>query len=829
MALNLARAFVEELRQAVKSLRRSGTFVGTVVATLSLGIGANVAMFDAVDRLMFRPLAYLRDADSVHRFYLQWQSRGGTITGASGPYTRLLDFQKGTSSFSAFAGFSERDLAVGEGEATRERRVSAVSASYFDFFEARPALGRFFDASEDVTPMGAQVAVLSNEFWQSGFGGRNVVGEILQVGNMRSTIIGVAPPGFAGVNDALPPEVFVPITAFAGSSGTGDARSYFTTYKWGFMNLMARRKPGVTVLQAEADATRAFRQSWEAAGPDNPVKASVEEARPRVTLSSLRPGGGPDPSLEARTAWWLGVVALIVLIIAGANVANLILARSLERQQETAVRLALGVGRQRLALQAFSESVVLAALSGAGSLIVGQAATVSLRSFFVKSTVAAPALAGDPRSLFVALLLTFAVAVALGLIPTLLLERGDVSKALRGGARGGRTQGARLRGGLLVAQAALSVILIIGAALFVRSLDAVRSLRLGYDVDRVLLVTRVVRGPSLGNEGLRAIRDSLLSAASALQGVESAAWVSSAPFVSTSNTALFVDGVEVSKEQGPFTYQATTADYFKTMGTRVIRGRELAASDRYGAPNVAVIGESMARALWPGQEAIGRCMRVFSAEASCTTVVGIAEDMFQRDLAGATRYHYYMPIDQFTRTSGNGMLLRLRGDPAVEAERIRQALQKVMPAPSYVVTLPLRSIVDNAQRSWRMGATLFMMFGFFAVLVAAVGLRGALAYSVTQRARELSVRVALGAQRNDLLRLILGQGLRVALLGSLIGVGTSFAAAAWIQPLLFQQPAVDGRIYLCVAGLMLAVALGAGLHPALRAAGSDPAKTLRTE
>jgi putative ABC transport system permease protein len=825
----LLRYSFEELRLAARRLRRTPGFVGTVVITLGLGIGANVAMFETIDRLMFRPLAYLRDPGTVHRIYLQWQNRGATVTGMSGPYTRLIDLQKGTSAFSAFAGFSERDLAVGEGEDARELRVSAVSASYFDFFEARPALGRFFTSTEDTTPAGADVAVLSHAFWQSSFGGRNVVGERLVVSNIRATIIGVAPQGFNGVNDAAPPMIYVPITTYAASTGTSDSQTYFTSYQWGWMHIMVRRRPGVTVEQAQQDATLAFQRSWMAAGIDNPVKASVEEAHPRVVLGSPRPGAGPDPTLEARTAVWLGIVAMIVLVIACANVMNLMLARALERTRDTAVRIALGVTRQRLALQSVAEGVALALMSGVFAMLVAMGASALIDSLLLRSGAGSSSTIVDARVLAVAILVTLVAGVAIGLVPALVLEGGDISRKLRGGSRGGRTEGSRLRSGLLVVQAGLSVMLLVGATLFVRSLDAVRTMRLGYDADRVLYVRTVTRGPRFEAEAMRTTRNALMAAATGLKEVESAAWVSSAPFVSTSNTALFLNGVEVSKAMGPFTYQATTEGYFKTMGTRILRGRGFTADDRLGAPNVAVVGESMARALWPSQEPLGRCFHVREETAPCTTIVGIAEDMVQRDLVGRERYHYYLPIDQFTRTSGNALLLRLRGDPGLQAEEVRKALQRVMPGTSYVTSLPLREIVRDAQRSWRMGAALFLMFGALALIVAAFGLRGAISYNVTQRAQELSVRMAIGAQRTDIIGLVVSQSALVVGLGVAAGSLAALAASRFVQPLLFEQSATEPGVYAFVALVMLVTAISAAAAPALRASRTDPAQALRSE
>lgn len=829
LALRSLDRFRQDLRFALRALRRSPGFTATAIITLALGIGANAAMFSVVDRLMFRPLAHLHEPATVHRIYWQWRDRGTLRTTVSTQYARYLDLQSWTTSFSKFAGFYEWDLAVGEGEAARERRVGTVSASFFEFFNARPALGRFFVAAEDVTPRGADVAVLSHAFWQAEFGGRDVRGERLQVGSVSATIIGVAPRGFAGVNDSNPPVVYIPITTFAGSSGTDDARSYFTRYQWGWLSVMVRRKPGVTVAQAEADATEAFRRSWQASLADNPNNPPLVSARPHAVVSSVRPGGGPDPALEARTALWLTAVAGIVLLIACANVANLSLARALRRRRETAVRLALGVSRRRLLTQSLTEGLVLALIGGAAALLVAQWAGAVIRALLTTGAANEVSVFADGRTLRVTLALTVVAGTLIGLLPALLSGPGDLARALRGGVRGGVSEGTRLRAALLAVQAGLCVVLLVGAALFLRSLEAVKALPMGYDADRVLFVRRVIRGPAFNESAQSSMRRILLSTAQALPGVESAAWVSSAPFVSTSNTDLFVAGIDSVSRLGNFTYQATTADYFRTMGTRIVRGRGFTPADRSSAPHVAVVSQSMARVLWPGQDALGKCFRMRSDTLPCMSIVGIAEDMVQQDLGGTQRYHYYVPIEQYGFTWGVGLVLRLRGDPVLEAENVRAALQRAMPGESYVTVLPLRDIVQRAQRSWRLGATMFVAFGVLALVVAAVGLYGVIGYSVTQRTHELGVRVALGAQRSDLLRLVVGHGVRFALTGIILGGSIALVASRWVQPLLFRQSATDPLVYGGVAALMIVVALAASARPALRAAAADPNRALRSE
>ena len=819
----------QDVRYALRGLRRSPAFAATVIATLGLGIGANAAMFDVVDRLMFRPLAYLHDPGSVHRIYWRTDYRGTTNTTLTTYYTRYLDLERWTRSFDRLAAFSERPVAVGDGELARERRVGAVSASFFRFFDAQPVLGRFFTADEDVTPRGADVAVLSYALWQSEFGARDVRGESLRVGNIRATIVGVAPPGFNGVNDANPPVVYVPITTYAASGGNDDAKRYFTHYEWGWVHVMARLEPGVSIEQAEADATQAYRRSYQISSAADPTAPSLESAKPRVAVSAVRPGAGPEPALEARTALWVSVVAVIVLVIACANVANLFLARSLRRRRETVVRLALGVSRARLVMQAVTESLLLSMLGAVAAIVVAQWAGAAIRRMLVATQGAAEPVFASWRTLGLTIGLGIATGVLVGLIAALFAGQGDLAQALRGGSRGGVSERTRLRGALLVTQATLSVALLIGAALFVRSLESVKSMRIGYDADRVLLVNRVIQGMSFNDSTQRTLRRSLLETAQSLPDVESAAWVSSAPFVSTSNTRLYVAGIDSVDRLGVFTYQATTPDYFRAMGTRILRGRSLSPDDRAGAPNAAVVSESMARVLWPGQDALGKCFRMRADTAPCMNVVGIAEDMVQRDLAGTQRLHYYVSSEQYTRTWGNGLVLRVRGDPAAKAEGIRKALQRVIPGSSYVTVQPLADIVADAQRSWRLGATMFVAFGVLALIVAAVGLYGVIGYDVAQRMHELGVRVALGAQAREVVQLVVTRSVRFALAGAGGGIAIALSGGRWLQPLLFRQSAADPVVFGAVSAVMVLVALVASAVPAVRASRADPITALRTE
>jgi putative ABC transport system permease protein len=373
------------------------------------------------------------------------------------------------------------------------------------------------------------------------------------------------------------------------------------------------------------------------------------------------------------------------------------------------------------------------------------------------------------------------------------------------------------------------VALLVGAGLFVRSLNRVRDMRLGYDADRILLVRRDLRGLSLNDTAIVALQQRLLETAQTLPGVEHAATVSSVPFWSTSATNLYVPGIDSVRRLGRFTFQQGSPDYFATTGTRILRGRSFGADDRAGAPRVAVVSEGMAKVLWPGRDALGQCMRVAADTMPCTTVIGIAEDAVQMSLTDDQRLRYYLPLEQYRPGNGAFLMLRTRGDPAAQAENVRQALQRIMPGESYITAWPLDDVLKAPRRSWEIGATLFVAFGGLALLVAAIGLYAVIGYNVTQRMHELGVRIALGAQTRDVVRLVVGEGMGFALAGAVIGTVLAYWAARWVQPLLFQQSARDPFVFLTVGGIVVMVAIAASSVPAFRATRADPNSTLRAE
>lgn len=823
----------QDLKYALRGLKTSPGFAAAVIVTLAFGIGANAAMFGVVDRLMFRPYPYLKDPSTVHRIYLRQTNRGTTRTQADGiQYTRYTDIKNGTSSFTHHAAFMSASLAVGVGDAARERAVGVVSAAFWDFFALQPALGRLFTTTEDNTPRGADVVVLGYGFWKAELGGRaDVLGQTLRVNNVSATIVGVAPEGFVGIDDHDPPALFMPITTYRGAiaATSKDPTGWFTTYNTGWISIMVRRKPGVSIEQAGADVTQAFRASYLKEMALNPGITPLDRANPIGIVSAMKIGAGPEPSLEARTALWVSGVAVIVLVIACANVANLFLARALKRQREIGVRLALGVTRARLVRQTLAETLVLSLLGSAAGLLVASWGGAGIRRLLVASENAPLEVFTDWRTIGIATGAALLAALLTGIAPAFVSVRGDVTTILKTGARGGSHQRSRARNTLLVLQGAFSVVLLVGAGLFVRSVNNVKAMRIGYDAEPVLFVRNNMRGTSIDSAARVALRVALLNKARAIPGVETASWIYSVPFRSTSATRLFVAGIDTVARLGRFTYQASSPEYFATMGTRIVRGRAFTHDDRAGTPRVMVVSESMGRVLWPHADPLGQCVRVSADTMPCTTVIGIAEDMVQNDLQASARFHYYMPIEQFDPAGGSGLFLKMRGDPVRQQETVRKALQAVMPGQTLVTVMPLINVVDGARRSWQLGATMFAAFGVLALIVAAIGLYGVIGYNVTQRMHELGIRVALGAQSRDILRLVVGQGMSFALGGVVLGVVIALVASRWMQPLLFQQSSKDPTVYALVGAVMLVVALAATASPAARAAKADPNTALRAE
>ncbi|HET7249888.1 MAG TPA: FtsX-like permease family protein, partial [Gemmatimonadales bacterium] len=470
--------------------------------------------------------------------------------------------------------------------------------------------------------------------------------------------------------------------------------------------------------------------------------------------------------------------------------------------------------------------LLLALLGGAAGVLVAQWGGVVLRSELLRDSAGAGVVA-DPRSLLFAGIAALLTGLGTGLAPILQTGRADLTQDLKAGARDGAVHRSRLRSGLLVFKGALSVVLLVGAGLFVRSLQHVKQVRMGYDPDSVLVVDLRMRGVHLDSAHAVALRRQLLAAAQGIPGVVHVSRQVTMPFWSTWNEDLHVAGIDSVDRLGEFDLNAVSAEYFLTMGTRLLRGRPVTDQDAGGAPRVMVVSQSMASALWPGRDPLGACVRVGGDTVPCTTVVGVAEDIKSRSLGDEPAFFYYVSAEQFNPDAG-GLFVRVRNARGAR-ETVRRALQPLMPGPSYVTVTPIADAVSAETQSWRLGATLFTVFGFLALVLAAIGLYSVIAYNVARRTHEMGVRVALGAGVRDLMRLVLTEGAALAGAGVVLGTVIALVVGRWVAPLLFQESPRDPAVFVFVAVTLLAVALVASLAPARRAGRVDPMQALRSE
>jgi predicted permease len=824
-------AFAQDFRYALRGLRSKPGFAAAVIITLALGIGANSAMFGIVDRLLFRPPAMMTDPSTVHRVYVATTNRGKERASPPSQYARIADLARWTSTFSSTAAFTQNDLAVGEGDAAREMKVGLVTASFFGFFDAPPALGRYFTDAEDQPPGGTAVTVASYATWETQFGGRrDIIGAKVQIGSVIFTIIGVSPRGFVGMWASQPPAYFIPVTVMGGVRAATLQflkTPWWKTYSWGWLQMIARRKPGVSVERASADLTQAFVKSYQAQIAEQPRSTPIALSRPHAFAGSILTERGPNESSFAKVATWVSGVAVIVLLVACANVANLLLARAIRRRREIAVRLALGVSRGRLLSQLLIESLLLATLGGIGGILVAQWGGAALRAGLMPQSTGVSAYS-DGRTLLFTALVALVVGILTGLAPALQSGSVDLTSDLKSGSREGTLHRSRMRVALLLLQGALSVVLLVGAGLFVRSLRNVQDLRLGYDADPVAIINLNMRGVKLDSAKTVALRYTLLERAKAIPGVEHAALQTSIPFWGMWSVNLFVEGIDTVGKLGQFDLNAVTPDYFATLGTRIIRGRGFTDADGPTAPRAIVVSDAMGKALWPGKDPIGQCIRVSSDTLPCTYVVGIAENIKERSLNDDPGFYYYLPTLQFSPQQG-GMFVRTHGAAAAHLDAIRRELQREMPGASYVTVTPFTDVVGGQTSSWRLGATMFVAFGILALALAAIGLYSVIAYNVVQRTHEMGVRVALGAQSADVVRLVVGQGVRLGASGVAIGAVIALATAKWIKPLLFAESPRDPAVFGVVTVTLLLVTVAASWVPARRAARVDPNVALRTD
>jgi predicted permease len=823
-------ALIQDLRYALRGLLRTPGFTLAVIATLALGIGANTTMFGVLDTLLLKPPVHVRDPGRVQRVYFARSFEGRPFAGAGTSFPAYESLGD-RSAFSATAAWFSAQLSLGHGVGARPVSVRAVTYTYFPLLGVRPAMGRFFDSTED--RLGAPpAAVVSYRYWRREMAGDpGVLGRTLLIGRLSYAVVGVAPPGFSGA-DMEEPDIWLPLRTATPELMNADV-SALTSRHWSWIRVLARLAPGRTPQSAAAIAALAYRRA--ASASDRPSDTTT-----RVLLGPIQEARGPNMSGDAKVALWVGAVALIVLLIACANVANLLLARGLRRRREMAVRAGLGAGRGPLIRQLLAETLVLALGGGVAGVVIAWWGGAVVRAFLLPGLPAgAPLL--DPR----VLLFTAAAAIVSGLlagfVPAWHTSHTDVAESLRSGARDVTATRGVLRSTLLATQVALTLVLLVGAGLFTRSLRNAEDLDYGLDLGHLLIAdvdvqaTDVSRTDSPGgpNDPQSALYLRLLQDIQPNPEVASAAVSVGTPYGWSHATDLRVtgrDSLPHLPSGGPY-FNAVSADYFATAGTRIVRGRGFTAADEErGAPRVAVVGATFARLVWPGGEPIGQCLYVGGDDSSCVQVVGVAADARSRGVMEDRTLLYYVPFGRHLVSPAiNGLLIRTRGPAAAAAGRIQHALQGAEPGLSYVRVQSLADRIAPQWRSWKLGATMFTAFGVLALIIASLGLYAVTAYGVTQRVQEFGVRIALGARRLDVARLAVAQALRAVALGAGAGLLAAVALSRGLRALLFEVAPTDPVSLAAAVAIMMLVSAVAAYGPARRAARVDPMEALRTE
>jgi predicted permease len=821
--LGVAGAVVQDVRYAIRAFRRERGVTITIVAILTAGIAANAIMFGVVDQLLLRAPAGVGHADAVRRVHFgrEGPPRPGQSIADRHSYVFIAAIRDNVPAFSAAAATSVAEVTLGAGGDARQATAQLVDASYFPLLELRAAEGRFFTRAE-ATETGAQpVVVLSHGFWRRAYGGdARVIGQQIRVEGMLLTIVGVGPSGFSGI-EATPVDVWVPIGTLAPTVlGT---RWASTPGRFAF-GLVARLAPGATPELADAQATAAFR------GVKTDMPIISDGTAVTAPLEGL---GAPNGiSTEGRVGFWLLGVSAVVLLIAVANVASLLLTRTLSHRREIAVCLALGVSRTRLLRQLLIQSGVLCAIAALAAVAVAYGGghlvqQVLLPGFAWHEGVV------DHRVLAVTLAIGTLTALGAGLAPALQALSTDLLSSLRTAPR---TTGGRIglvRTGLLVAQVALSVVLLVGAGLFVRSLRALRAHDVGIDLARVIQ-TLLPDRPTMSLADVEAMYAQAADRVSSIPGVELVTIArASTPMGISSATTTLREGWTLGDPPGRRAPSLFVVEphYFATLGASLDRGRGLTAEDARSAARVAVINRALAADYWPDVDPIGQCVRV-SGLTPCTYIVGIVENILLYDRVNTSRTQLYVaPTHPDTRgPRPRALLIRSAADDARPlAPVVREALQSLTPDMPYVAVATMEERAARQLQPWRLGTTMFVLFGGMALAIAAVGLFGAMMQTVTQRRHEIGIRMALGATAGRVIVQIVRHGAITIAAGAAAGLLLAGGATRFLGDLLYQTSPRDPLVFTAVAGVLLIAGIVAAVLPARRSASIDPLIVLKAD
>ncbi|MEK6321126.1 MAG: ABC transporter permease [Acidobacteriota bacterium] len=827
----------QDLRYGFRVLRASPGFAAVAVLSLALGIGANTSIFSVVNAALLRPLPVTEPDRLMFVF-------NGTRTAPWGvsSYPDYIDYRDKNEVFSDLLTYSGITMSARADDQTDLVSGSIVSGNFFDALGVRAALGRTFLPEEDLTPNTHPVAVISQGLWERRFGNDpKVIGQQLALNGHAFTIIGVAPAGFKGPEILENNDIWVPMMMQAlvrppRGGFSGDMNPDLLGRRGSrWLNIIGRLKPAVTPEQAQAAMTQ--------------LAAGLEQAYPdqnRNTIATLFPVSKVDPQAYTQlisVAGLLLAVVAIVLLIACANVANLLLARASARRKEIAVRLAMGASRSRLVRQLLTESIMLSLAGGVVGLLL------ALWTIDLLKTATPPAgifsftldYRLDGRVLAFTFALSLATGVIFGLLPALQASRPDLVPALKDEISA-VAQGRRrfnLRNLLVVAQVALSLVLLIGAGLFLRSLKNAQDIDPGFEADRVLnaqLNINLLRYTKVqGQEFYRQVVERV----EALPGVESASLARVVPLSGTGRgTSFQIEGQEAPEntvrsegtgpQENPNTASANVVGlrYFETLGIPLLRGRDFAAQDKDGAPLVVVVNEAFARRYFDNQEPLGKRVSFRGAQGPWSEIVGVARDSKYRTLGESPRPTVYQPLAQNHET-GMALHVRTKGKPTSVAATVRREVQEIEPNLAVTSVESMTDVLGGSLFAARMGAVLLAIFGLLALLLAAVGLYGVMSYSVSRRTREIGIRMALGAGTGNVLRLVLKEGMTLVAGGVASGLIVAAVVTRLLASFLYGVSPLDAITFIAIPLTLALVALLANYLPARRAAKVDPMEALR--
>jgi predicted permease len=798
-----------ELRYSIRSLLRTPSFALVAILSLALGIGANVTIYSIGSALLDQPIAGARDVDRLVRIY----------RGSHSPlqYTDIARLRAETAAFSQVAGERLMAVAVANGAGTDRVQASLTTEGYFTMLGTRPELGRFFGSADSVED--AAIVVVSHAFWRNRLGGDPmIVGRSVRVNDRAFTVIGVAPPEFASSIFLWRADLWFPPSAAEILIGMPFERwggSLYTT---------ARLAPTATFASANA-AVRTVAGRLAAEDPEGHQRFSLRVDQARGITAELR---GPAVVASA----FMMTVVVLVLLIACANVANLLLARAASRRRDISVRIALGAGRARLVKQLLGESVLLAVAGGALGLLLAYWTTGLLTAFVLARSPEPIALDVTPDGRVIAFTLGVSMlsAIVFGLAPALRATSMEILPVLREEAPQSTTR-SRGRRVLVGVQITLCTVLLACATLFLRSLANGRVIEPGFDPHGVYDVSIDASSRNYDADRLRAFFEELRTRADAIGGVRFATLAALVPLGgSNMQTSTWIEGRPTAPDAPPVLpyFNIVAPDYFQTLGIPVVAGRGITADDSPAAAGAVVINARMASHFWPGESPLGKRVSTAGPSGPWMTVVGIARDTKYNSLGEALPDYMYLSFAQHSRSE---MFLQVRLDPqkVVSAETFRRLVHDLDPRlpPPTVALLQddMRIVLLPAQ----LAAGLLGAFGLLALLIASVGIYGVASYEVAQRTRELGIRAAMGATARDLVRLVLGESMRVVGIGALIGLGLALGAARLLASQLYGVGAADPVTFLAMPAFLALVAVVATLIPARRATRVDPVDALRAE